>query len=339
MQLTLTTYPILLTNENLNRQLALRSADAPSVETTILVLISLQRDSLLALRNTESNPKFSRVLTKLFKKATKIDGDKNNTHAMNSEFNLDMMMDSLNSLLLEIEELSSNQSVDDELLIPSKEMAEDMMEKLLTHRGCDAIRASVQRIDTPDGTSPMKRLICRSEKKMGITPTFDKRGSDAVENKSVIIADLIKDISESVEDRQKELALEELRKFDISEVEANFLQSYVSNHFKEYVLGELRSDGSSKKFSEVQCENHNMDALSPSGDVPLNSSTANTSVLISERIKSINNHLKRSGESRQYQQVLQETGSRSMPSTQMSSHDASGLRARLEALKKNKDLT
>jgi len=327
-------------NTNLVRlinKLALRSADAPSVETTILVLISLQRDSLLALRNTEFNPKFSRVLTKLFKKATKITGDENNIHAMNSEFNLDIMMESLNSLLLEIDELSSTQSVDDELLIPSKEMAEDMMEKLLTHRGCDAIRGSVQRIDTPDATSSMKSLICRSEKKMGITPTFDTPGSDAVENKSVIIADLIKDISESVEDRQKELALEELRKFDISEVEANFLQSYVSNHFKEYVLGELRSDGSSKKFSQLQYENH-VDALSHSRDVPLNSSTANTSVLISERIKSINNHLKRSGESRQYQQVLQETCSRSMPSTQMSSQDASGLRARLEALKKNKDL-
>ncbi len=312
----------------------MRSADAPSVETTVLVLILLQRDSVLSFKRNDFNPKFSRVLTKLFKKATKIDNDKNYFHAMNAELSLNTIMESLNLLLLEIEKFSSNQSGDDDLLIPSKEMAEDLMEKLLKHRGCDAIRASIHRIDKPCATNAMHSLICRSEKKLGLNPNPNTFGSDTVENKSVIIADLIKDISEAVEDHEKELVLNELRKFDVSEVEANFLQSYVSNHFKEYVLGKLR-DESSNEFS--QCKNENQSDASC--DAPLSLSTSNTSVLISERIKSINNHLKRSGESRQYHNVLHESGRQSMSSTQISSQDASGLRARLEALKKNKDST
>jgi len=248
--------------KGINR-LGLRAATAPSRETSLLALISLQI-STISSANVNQPAKASRVLWKLFNKVIKEEHEKNPRNPLGG-VTLDLLLYSLDWLLQTMEEVRLTKG-GDETLKHAVDMSKDLMAELLNCRG-DSVREALTHLELPDG-GLLEKLLMECEHKMKmrshppqfVTATVDEFGvgqaSSLAENKNTRLADLINNFAEAADgpDKQVELAaLIDFKKSNAIDLEAHL--SHLSPQFKEFLLDQVGKASKENSINAVMDPN------------------------------------------------------------------------------------
>ena len=222
----------------------MREAMAPSLETSLLALISLQQSALSSGENQPAT--VSRVYTKLYKKVMKDEHEKNPTdplHIVRIEF----VLLPLEQLLQTMEDVRLGKADSQKLLTDVREMAKDLMFELVKCKG-GSLR---QQFEFPEG-SLVEKLLSECEQELGL-PNHSARYSESksgsaggqkgspVESKDAQLAELVHNLSKPADGPTKQVALVALCDFTKSNADIDLAAhlSHISPQFKQYILDQV----------------------------------------------------------------------------------------------------